>query len=248
MVEALRWHSNNNHYIELIMKKLSLAIILSALLSSTAFASENIIDHSHAIPTKTITSLQASQTMMKDSMAAMSGMHTLKLTGDPDLDFVAGMLPHHEGAIVMSESILPTLTNPAVHKLALNIIKSQKEEVIYMKHWLATHKELPLAQRDIANSQEMMMKSMKVMHNMMEVKLTGHPNVDFVAGMIPHHEAAVEMAEVIMPYLKDQSTKTFAQNIIKAQLEQISFMKTWLKDNAPVAVATKAITSSHAHH
>jgi uncharacterized protein (DUF305 family) len=126
-----------------------------------------------------------------------------------------------------------------VHKLALNIIKSQKEEVIYMKHWLAAHKEIPLAQRDIANSQEMMTKSMKIMHNMMEVKLTGHPNVDFVAGMIPHHEAAVEMAEVIMPYLKDQSTKTLAQSIIKSQQQQISFMKTWLKDNTPAAVPAK---------
>lgn len=232
------------------MKKLSLAILLSALLSTTAFASENAVDHSNHMATKATTSLEASKTMMDDSMAAMSGMHTLKLTGDPDLDFVAGMLPHHEGAIVMSESILPTLTDPAVHQLAVDIIKSQKEEVVYMKHWLATHKEIPQDQRDIANSKEMMTKSMKIMHNMMEVKLTGNPNVDFVAGMIPHHEAAVEMAEVIMPYLKDQSTKTFATNIVKAQLKEIAFMKTWLKANAP---AMQKITpakemAGHDHH
>ncbi len=232
------------------MKKLSLAILLSTLLSTTAFASENVVDHSNHMPTKATTSLEASKTMMDDSMAAMSGMHTLKLTGDPDLDFVAGMLPHHEGAIVMSESILPTLTDPAVHQLAVNIIKSQKEEVIYMKKWLASHKELPKDQRDIANSQEMMTKSMKIMHNMMEVKLTGNPNVDFVAGMIPHHEAAVEMAEVIMPYLKDQSTKTFATSIVKAQLKEITFMKTWLKAHAPAmqkVTPTKEM-SGHDHH
>ena len=232
------------------MKKLSLAILLSTLLSTTAFASENVVDHSNHMPTKATTSLEASKTMMDDSMAAMSGMHTLKLTGDPDLDFVAGMLPHHEGAIVMSESILPTLTDPAVHQLAVNIIKSQKEEVIYMKKWLASHKELPKDQRDIANSQEMMTKSMKIMHNMMEVKLTGNPNVDFVAGMIPHHEAAVEMAEVIMPYLKDQSTKTFATSIVKAQLKEITFMKTWLKAHAPAmqkVTPTKEM-AGHDHH
>lgn len=232
------------------MKKLSLAILLSALLSTTAFASENAADHSNHMATKATTSLEASKTMMDDSMAAMSGMHTLKLTGDPDLDFVAGMLPHHEGAIVMSESILPTLTDPAVHQLAVDIIKSQKEEVVYMKHWLATHKEIPQDQRDIANSKEMMTKSMKIMHNMMEVKLTGNPNVDFVAGMIPHHEAAVEMAEVIMPYLKDQSTKTFATNIVKAQLKEIAFMKTWLKANAPAMqkiTPTKEM-AGHDHH
>lgn len=232
------------------MKKLSLAILLSALLSTTAFANDNITDHSNHMPTKATADLSASKTMMDDSMAAMSGMHTLKLTGDPDLDFISGMLPHHEGAIVMSESILPKLTNPAVHKLALEIIKSQKEEVIYMKNWLASHKELPLNQRDIANSKEMMTKSMKVMHKMMEVKLTGNSNIDFVAGMLPHHEAAVEMAEVIMPYLKDQSTKTFATNIVKAQLKEIAFMKTWLKANAPTmqkVTPTKEMTG-HDHH
>ncbi|OBU16841.1 hypothetical protein AYY19_14465 [Photobacterium aquimaris] len=229
------------------MKKSSIAVLFSALLSTTAFATDTVAEHSQHMPT---INLAASKTMMDDSMAAMSGMHSLKLTGDPDLDFIAGMLPHHEGAIVMSESILPTLTDPAVHQLALDIIKSQKAEVIYMKQWLASHKELPLAQRDMANSKEMMIKSMKIMHNMMEVKLTGNPNIDFMAGMLPHHEAAVEMAEVIMPYLKDQSTKTFATAIIKAQLKEIAFMKTWLKAHAPAmqkTTATKSITG-HDHH
>ncbi|SMY34129.1 DUF305 domain-containing protein [Photobacterium andalusiense] len=229
------------------MKKSSIAVLFAALLSTTAFATDSIADHSQHMP---ITNLAASKTMMDDSMTAMSGMHSLKLTGDPDLDFIAGMLPHHEGAIVMSESILPTLTDPAVHQLAIDIIKSQKAEVIYMKQWLASHKELPLAQRDMANSKEMMDKSMKIMHNMMKVKLTGNPNIDFMAGMLPHHEAAVEMTEVIMPYLKDQPTKTFATTIVKAQLKEIAFMKTWLKNNAPAmqkTTVTKAMTG-HEHH
>ena len=96
----------------------------------------------------------------------------------------------------------------------------------------------------------MMTKSMHNMHNMNEIKLTGNPNVDFVASMIPHHEAAVEMAEVIMPYLKDQSTKTFATNIVKAQLKEIAFMKTWLKANAPAMqkiTPTKEM-AGHDHH
>lgn len=229
------------------MKKSSIAVLFSAFLSTTAFATNTVADHSQHMPT---TNLAASKTMMDDSMAAMSGMHSLKLTGDPDLDFIAGMLPHHEGAIVMSESILPTLTDPAVHQLALDIITSQKAEVAYMKQWLASHKELPVAQRDMANSKEMMTKSMKIMHNMMEVKLTGNPNIDFMAGMLPHHEAAVEMAEVIMPYLKDQSTKTFAKAIIKAQLKEITFMKTWLTAHAPAMQKTTATKSmmGHDHH
>ncbi|GAL05541.1 putative exported protein [Photobacterium aphoticum] len=78
----------------------------------------------------------------------------------------------------------------------------------------------------------MMSQSMAVMHGMMTVKLTGNPNVDFVEGMIPHHEAAIKMADVVMPYLKDQQIKTFAENIVKAQEHEVAFMKAWLAKQA----------------
>lgn len=199
------------------MKKVSLSLLVAALLSSSAvFAHENHHD------------VAASQAMMKDSMAAMHGMHTLKLTGMPSYDFVAGMLPHHEGAIVMSEKILPTLNDPQIKQLAENIIKSQKEEVRFMKQWLAAHKTINPKDVDMKASEAMMSQSMAVMHGMMTVKLTGNPDVDFVKGMIPHHEAAIKMAEVVMPYLKDQQIKTFAKNIIAAQKHEVAFMTSWL--------------------
>ncbi|EHA1081977.1 DUF305 domain-containing protein [Photobacterium damselae] len=199
------------------MKKVSLSLIAIALLSSTAVYAHDGHDN-----------LTASKNMMNDSMAAMHGMHTLKLTGVPSYDFIAGMLPHHEGAIVMSEKILPSLTDPQIKQLAENIIKSQKEEVVFMKKWLVSHKTINPKDVDMKASQEMMTKSMQVMHGMMTVKLTGNPNIDFVEGMIPHHEAAIKMAEVVMPYLKNEQIKTFATNIVKAQQHEVAFMKSWL--------------------
>ncbi|MGF1724232.1 DUF305 domain-containing protein [Photobacterium nomapromontoriensis] len=207
------------------MKKVSLSLLIAALLSSSAVFAHDTHSDSH-------NSLAASQTMMTDSMAAMHGMHTLKLTGVPSYDFVAGMLPHHEGAIVMSEKILPSLTDPQIKQLAENIIKSQKEEVAFMKQWLADHKTINPKDVDMKASQAMMTQSMEVMHGMSTVKLTGNPNVDFVEGMIPHHEAAIKMAEVVMPYLKDQQIKTYAANIIKAQQHEVAFMKAWLAKQA----------------
>lgn len=226
------------------MQKLPLVILLSALVSTTAFA--NVQDSNSEHASAKTTNIDASKAMMDNSMTAMAGMHTLQLTGDPDLDFIAGMLPHHQGAIVMSEAILPKLSDSTVHQLAVDIIKSQQQEVSFMKQWLATHKELPKDQRNIAHSKEMMTKSMNIMHKMMEVKLTGDANVDFVAGMLPHHQAAVEMVKVIQPYLKDQSTKTFAENIVKAQLKEITFMQSWLKNNPPAA--SQSLPSAHDHH
>ncbi|CAH0533210.1 hypothetical protein VST7929_01074 [Vibrio stylophorae] len=203
------------------MKKVRLSLLLAALLSSSAvFAHDAHHDESHGI--------SASQAMMHDSMTAMHGMHTLKLTGMPSYDFVAGMLPHHEGAIVMSEKILPSLTDPQIKQLAENIIKSQQHEVAFMKQWLADHQTINPKDVNMKASEAMMSQSMAVMHGMMTVKLTGNPNVDFVQGMLPHHEAAIKMAEVVMPYLKNQQIKTFAQNIITAQQHEVAFMKAWL--------------------
>ena len=82
------------------------------------------------------TNMKASNDMMKSSMHAMHEMHTMAVTGDTDRDFVTGMIPHHEGAIVMSEKILPHLKDPEIKKFAESIIKAQKEEISYMKEWL----------------------------------------------------------------------------------------------------------------
>lgn len=125
------------------MKKVSLSLLIAALMSSSAvFAHDMQHGSQHHDQHAAHSNIAVSQAMMDDSMAAMHGMHTLKLTGMPSYDFVAGMLPHHEGAIVMSEKILPSLTDPQIKQLAENIIKSQKEEVTFMKQWLAAHKTI----------------------------------------------------------------------------------------------------------
>lgn len=66
------------------------------------------------------------------------------------------------------------------------------------------------------------------MHQGMAVQFTGNTDVDFVKGMIPHHQGAVDMAKVVLQYGKDPEIKKFAEGIIKAQASEIDFMKKWL--------------------
>jgi len=68
------------------------------------------------------------------------------------------------------------------------------------------------------------------MHKDMAVPLTGDADRDFLAGMIPHHQGAVDMAEVVLKYGKDPRVKKLAQDIITAQKKEIAMMQGWLKE------------------
>jgi hypothetical protein len=69
------------------------------------------------------------------------------------------------------------------------------------------------------------------MHQGMAIQFTGNADADFVKGMIPHHQGAVDMAKIVLQYGKDPEIKKFAESIIKAQSTEIEFMNAWLKKN-----------------
>jgi uncharacterized protein (DUF305 family) len=69
----------------------------------------------------------------------MSSMSGVEYTGDADHDFVAHMIPHHEGAVAMAKIELKYGKDAKLRALAKEIIASQDKEIAFMKRWLATH-------------------------------------------------------------------------------------------------------------
>jgi hypothetical protein len=71
--------------------------------------------------------------------------------------------------------------------------------------------------------------SMAKMHGPMQVGIQ-HPDPDvaFVLGMIPHHQGAIDMAQIQLQYGKDPANRKLAREIIAAQQHEIEEMKSWL--------------------
>jgi uncharacterized protein (DUF305 family) len=67
------------------------------------------------------------------------------------------------------------------------------------------------------------------MHEGMAIEFTGNADIDFLRGMIPHHQGAVDMARVVLEHGDDPEVRRLAGQIIAAQQQEIATMQRWLE-------------------
>lgn len=81
----------------------------------------------------------AMKAFMEADHKMMKAMETAPMTGDPDKDFVAMMLPHHQGAVDMAKVELQYGKDPKLRSMAEAIVKAQEQEIAEMKAWQAAN-------------------------------------------------------------------------------------------------------------
>lgn len=94
----------------------------------------------------------------------------------------------------------------------------------------AMHKHAIKSESDSAWAE--LQSSMEKMHLAMHsIAASGNSDADFVRLMIPHHQAAIDMAKTQLLYGKDPQMRRLGQEIIADQQSEIELMNLWLKEH-----------------
>lgn len=210
------------------------------------------------------------ETAIMDRM--MRDMNLPEESGNAALDFIDGMIPHHEAAVSMAESYLNNGGDHAELKpLAEDIITAQKSEIAQMKDMRKSIADSGKKDQEKADAYraeyERMMAGHHDGHGMGHDNNTGGNgnagsssvggnnggssaggnnggnnggnstgatrNIDaaFAAGMIMHHQMAVDMAKAILDNTDEEDVLSLSRQIIDTQEEEISLMEKVLQES-----------------
>ncbi|MDR7033777.1 DUF305 domain-containing protein [Mesorhizobium sp. BE184] len=122
-------------------KKIVLALMAAGMLLAVFLETAPAQDHKgHDMSGMTTTAADGPSTEgYRKAMDKMHGDMAIPYTGNADIDFVRGMIPHHQGAIDMAKVELEHGKDPEIRKLAETVIKAQEAEIKQMQEWLAAH-------------------------------------------------------------------------------------------------------------
>ncbi len=169
--------------------------------------------------------LKEQNTIITDMIENMS----VKESGSAELDFLIGMIPHHEAAIEMTKSYLKYgKENEELKKLAREIIDKHIEEAGEMRELVKeikrlgqTDKEQERAYLDSYN--KTLSSHQNISH---ETEAASDVESAYIEGMIIHHQMATDMAKAILEITWHDEVKDIAEDIIELQKKEISEMET----------------------
>ena len=155
--------------------------------------------------------------MMSSSAPAAATKHN-----EADTVFAQRMIPHHEQAVEMSETVLQKKDIPAsVTDLATRIKAAQAPEIETMTNWLMTWNESPTMGAG-HNKDGMMgaddMKQLEAAQGTEAAKL-------FLTQMVAHHQGAVMMAQTEMSQGENADAIKLSRDIVTAQEAEIKEMQ-----------------------
>ena len=161
---------------------------------------------------------------------------------DADVDFMAGMIPHHAQAVIMAGWAPTHGARQDVAILCERIVVAQRDEIAMMREWLADRGlEVPDATSTRHKMKmdgmvhEMLMPGMLTDEEMAALDKARGPEFDrlFLEGMIKHHQGAIDMVDKLFASYgaaQDETVFKFASDVYADQGIEIERMRDMLGD------------------
>ncbi len=138
------------------------------------------------------------------------------------LYFIECMIPHHQAAIYMCQSLLEYTSYPPLQEIARDIIQTQTRGIEQMQEiarttmgYFNTKQEMECYTKKYLSITQNMIYKMKNSPRCVNI------NLNFINEMIPHHEGAIEMCNNLLKYCIDPRLKKVADSIIKEQSDGV---------------------------
>ncbi len=157
----------------------------------------------------------------------------IKTASGIDQHFIEQMIPHHEGAIAMANLALERAKRSEIKILAQAIIKAQTNENQEMKAWYQDWFGKSVPEGGLSSMGGMMSQGGMHMGGREDIdRLKNAVDFDreFIEQMIPHHQMAIMMAQMLEAGTDRPEMQQLAKNIIKSQSEEIQKMQDWYEN------------------
>ena len=143
-----------------------------------------------------------------------------------DERFIDAMVAHHQRAIDMAEVALQNAEHPELLQLAQNVISTQQVEI----EALRSIKEQEFGTSEVPT--QLSPEEMEMMGMEDPAELANQQPFDeaFINAMIPHHESAIEMAQVALAESSNPTIRDLAGRIVDDQTREIEQMRGWLEE------------------
>lgn len=165
---------------------------------------------------------------MMDTM--MMAMDAVPLDASPEGNFLRQMIPHHEGAIEMAKYEIANGKDPQMLQLAKSILAEQQGEIVEMQALLRLY-PLTANKQPSAEYKTAMSATMDTMMATTPTdSLLASKSIDctFALVMLPHHQAAVDMAAALLRFNPQGQVANYALRIISDQQIEIEQMETYI--------------------
>jgi uncharacterized protein (DUF305 family) len=183
--------------------------------------------------------------------AAPKGLHATPPSlgrfpySDADVEFMAGMIPHHAQAVIMAGWAPTHGARKDVAILCERIVVGQRDEIALMQQWL---RERGLPVPDATSTRhhmkmpggmehDMLMPGMLSDDEMAALDRARGPEFDrlFLEGMIKHHQGAIGMVETLLASYgaaQDETVFKFSNDVQADQSVEIDVMRKMLEDSS----------------